>query len=111
MSMTGSVATSSSGDQSYLTAENGVVSLRIWVIPGAHRTETAGIRDGHLRIRLAAPAREGLANDELRRFIARCAGVRRNDVAIVVGKQSRRKVLRVTGADACALEVALCPST
>jgi uncharacterized protein (TIGR00251 family) len=105
------VATSSSGEQAFLAAEGGSVTLRVWVVPGAHRTETAGVRDGYLRIRLAAPAREGLANDELRRFVAGRAGVPRNDVAIIAGKNSRRKVLRVAGADASALEVALCPST
>lgn len=87
------------------------MTLRVWVAPGAHRTETAGARDGYLRIRVAAPAREGLANDELRRFVAERAGVRRNDVVIVAGRNSRRKILRVDGADASTLEVALCPST
>ncbi len=48
-------------------------------------------------MRLAAPAVEGRANDELIRFLAAELGVRRGDVQVVAGGHSRRKRLRVTG--------------
>lgn len=65
--------------------------------PGARRSELAGVVDGRLRIRLAAPASEGRANDELTRHLARELGVRRQDVAIVAGARSRRKLLHLSG--------------
>lgn len=65
--------------------------------PGARRSELTGQADGRLRIRLAAPAVEGRANDELVRFVAEALDVRRGDVQVVAGERSRRKRLRLTG--------------
>lgn len=48
-------------------------------------------------MRLAAPATEGRANDELLRYLARELGVRRRDVTVVAGERSRRKLLHLTG--------------
>ncbi len=53
--------------------------------------------DGRLRVRLAAPAIEGRANDELVRLLAKTLGVRRSDVSVAAGARSRRKLLKVTG--------------
>ena len=57
----------------------------------------SGVADDRLRVRLAAPALEGRANDELLRFLARELGVRRDDVTVVSGGRARRKLLRITG--------------
>jgi uncharacterized protein len=53
--------------------------------------------DGRLRVRLAAPPVEGRANDALVRFVAEVLGVRRDDVTLVAGGRSRRKLLHLTG--------------
>jgi uncharacterized protein len=57
----------------------------------------SGVADGRLRIRLAAPAQEGRANLELVRFVAKELGVRRDDVTVLGGGRSRRKLVRVRG--------------
>jgi uncharacterized protein len=75
----------------------GGLSLSVWVTPGARRSELAGVADRRLRVRLAAPASEGRANDELIRYLARELGVRRQDVTVVAGGRSRRKLLHLTG--------------
>jgi uncharacterized protein (TIGR00251 family) len=67
------------------------------VTPGAARSELAGEAAGRLRVRLAAPAAEGRANDELVRVVAGALHVRRGDVQVAAGARSRRKRLRVTG--------------
>jgi len=67
------------------------------VTPGAARSEIAGVADGRLRIRLAAPAREGRANEELTRFVAGLLEVRRKDVVLASGSNGRRKLLKVAG--------------
>jgi len=67
------------------------------VTPGARRSELAGVADGRLRVRLAAPASEGRANDELIRYLSRALGVRRRDVTLVAGVRSRRKLLHLSG--------------
>jgi uncharacterized protein len=67
------------------------------VTPGARRSELAGVADGRLRVRLAAPALEGRANDELVRFLARELGLRRDEVRVVAGGRSRRKLIHLSG--------------
>jgi len=73
------------------------VSLAVWVTPGAPRSEVAGVADGYLRLRLAAPAHEGKANAELVRLVAEALGVPRRQVDIVRGATGRRKVIHVGG--------------
>ena len=74
------------------------VLLDVWVMPGAKRSEIVGVADGHLRLRLAAPAREGRANDELVRFLAKMLGKRRADITVELGGSARRKLVRVAAA-------------
>ena len=69
----------------------------MWVVPGAQRSQVIGVADGRLRLRLAARAAEGRANDELVRYLAGLLGVRRDDVRVATGVRSRRKLVRVSG--------------
>ena len=69
--------------------------VRISAQPGARRSELAGLHDGALRVRVAAPALEGRANEALREWLAgqlHCAGSR---VSLLRGDKSRRKQLLV----------------
>jgi uncharacterized protein (TIGR00251 family) len=58
-----------------------------------------GSFDGLPKIRLAAAAREGEANRELVRFLARELGVPRSAVSIRSGRRSRRKSLEIEGGE------------
>ena len=69
--------------------------LRVQVVPNAGRTAVAGVHDGALRVRLAAPAIEGRANAELLQWLARALGLPRRAVTLVGGELSRRKRLHV----------------
>lgn len=102
------MATSSSGETPWIRAAGSTVRLLVWVVPGAARSEVAGERDGHLRVRLAAPAREGRANDELRRFVAGRVGVARADVDITAGRHSRRKTVTVRSVTVAQVVAGLC---
>jgi uncharacterized protein (TIGR00251 family) len=73
------------------------VLLRIKVQPGAQRNEFAGNESGELKIRIAAPPREGEANRECMRFVAKAFGIAKSDVEIVRGAKSRHKVLLLRG--------------
>jgi uncharacterized protein (TIGR00251 family) len=55
------------------------------------------VREGAVRIRVAAPPTDGKANAALRTFLARALGLRARDVTIVSGERSREKVLRLSG--------------
>jgi uncharacterized protein YggU (UPF0235/DUF167 family) len=48
-------------------------------------------------VRLAAPPVEGRANDALVRFVASLLDVRRDDITLVAGVRSRRKLLHLSG--------------
>lgn len=81
----------------------GGVRLQVRVQPRASRSELAGLFDGRVRIRLAAPPVDGEANEELERFLARLLSVPRRAVSLTAGHSSRQKtlvVLGVTTADA-----------
>lgn len=75
--------------------EGVVVSVRVQ--PGARRTEVAGRLGGALRVRLAAPAHDGLANEALIEFMARLFDLRPREVAIRSGSASRHKRLTLRG--------------
>lgn len=73
--------------------------LTIRVQPGARRSELAGPYGEALRVRIAAPAVDGQANEALLRFLAAELGVHRRDVRIVRGDTNRSKVIEVWASD------------
>lgn len=79
------------------------VTFAVRVVPRASKSGVAGVQDGALRVRVAAPPVEGAANLELVRFIARTLGVTAGAVEITSGHASKNKRLRVSGADGARL--------
>ncbi len=73
------------------------VRFAVRVRPRAARSMVAGVRDGALLVRVAAPPVDGAANEELVRFLAGWLGVARRDVNIVGGAASRSKLVDVRG--------------
>jgi uncharacterized protein (TIGR00251 family) len=65
--------------------------LDLYVQPGAKRSEIAGRHGERVKVRLAAPAVEGKANEALVAFLAEYYKVPRRNVRIVAGLKSRRK--------------------
>lgn len=74
-----------------------LITLVLHVQPGARRTEVVGLHDAALKIRLAAPALEGRANEALLRFVADCFEVPLRNVQLERGAQSRHKTVTVRG--------------
>ena len=71
--------------------------LTVRVQPGARADAVMGVADGALRIRLAAPAREGRANDALCEFLAERLGTAKSRVEVIKGQTGRLKQVRVLG--------------
>ena len=71
--------------------------LAVHVQPGAREDAAAGLHDGRLRLRVAAPPVEGAANARVVEVVARLFGLRRADVELVAGESSRRKDLALAG--------------
>ncbi len=71
--------------------------LTIKVSPNASRSGIAGVRDGVLQIRVAAPPVEGRANKELIEVLAKALGVRKSAIRIIKGQTGRNKVIEIEG--------------
>ena len=74
--------------------------LRIRVTPNARRTEILGWCDDQiggrvLRIRVAAPPREGAANKELQLFLSRTLRLRKAQVRLARGAAARIKTFQI----------------
>ena len=74
-----------------------MVRLAVRVTPRAGRDRIDGVRDGVLRVRLAAPPVEGRANEALVRFLATVLGVPPRDIRVVRGETAREKLLEIDG--------------
>ena len=79
----------------YFRVEGDKIKLEIKAVPGASKTEFAGVKDGRLRIRLAAAPEDGKANAELLSFLSRALGCPKRDLRLVSGEKSKVKVVAV----------------
>jgi uncharacterized protein (TIGR00251 family) len=77
----------------YLRVSGGLVFLDIKAVPGASRTELAGIKDRRLRVRIAAAPEDGKANAELLAFFAKLLDCAKKDLRLERGEKSRLKTL------------------
>jgi len=73
------------------------VTLELHVQPGASRTEFAGRHGERIKVRLAARAVGGKANEALIDFLASHYGVPKRNVRIVSGLKSRQKRVVIDG--------------
>jgi uncharacterized protein (TIGR00251 family) len=73
------------------------VRLEVYIQPRASKTELAGMHDGVIKIRIAAPAVENAANRALIEFMAEQLGIAKRCVRVVSGSAGRRKVLEIEG--------------
>jgi|SRR5208337_3973687 len=80
-------------DAEWLRPSSGRLLLDVKAIPGTSRSVIAGLRDGALLVRIAAPPERGKANDELRSLLARELGLAKSEIIFVSGAASRRKRL------------------
>ena len=81
--------------------------ISVYVQPRASKTMVAGMHDGCVKVRLAAPPVDGAANAALIEFVADSLKVAKSRVRIVSGQTSRRKVVEVDGVSADQLTAAL----
>jgi uncharacterized protein YggU (UPF0235/DUF167 family) len=73
------------------------IPVRLTPRGGADRID--GVREGVLRVRVAAPPVDGAANEALARLIAAELDVPRGAVRLVAGATARTKVVEVEEAD------------
>jgi len=71
------------------------LTLHVHAQPGAKRTEVAGLYGDSVKVRLASPPVDGKANECLIEFLARRLVVKRAQITIARGTNSRRKTVFV----------------
>ena len=73
-------------------------AISVKVIPRAKKNEVAGLmEDGSVRIRLTAPPVEGAANQALVEFLSQLLHIHKNQIEIVAGATSERKLISLLG--------------
>ncbi len=78
-------------------SRGGGVTIHVHAQPGAKRTEVVGVLGDCLKVRLAAPPVDGKANACLVEFLALRLGVKRSQVSVARGLNSRHKTVFVVG--------------
>ena len=73
------------------------LTLKIKVEPRSSRAGITGPYGDALKVRLTSPPVEGKANKELIEVLAKEFGIHKKDVEIIMGKNSRNKVVRLVG--------------
>ncbi|GHV14558.1 hypothetical protein FACS189491_11010 [Spirochaetia bacterium] len=79
----------------WIRVSGDLLHIDIKAVPGASKTEAAGVKDKRLRIRLAAAPEDGRANAELCGFLAKFLGCAKKDVVLLRGEKSRLKTMSV----------------
>lgn len=72
-----------------------LLTLTLYVQPGAKRTEVAGLHGEALKIRIAAPPVDGAANEALLDFLKKTFGVPGSSVTLKHGASGRSKVVEI----------------
>jgi uncharacterized protein (TIGR00251 family) len=81
--------------------------LAVKAVPGASKTEFAGLKDGRLRVRVAAAPERGRANGALCAFVAKALGCGRREVSLAAGEKSPLKTLAIPAPYRAKLEALL----
>jgi uncharacterized protein (TIGR00251 family) len=84
--------------------------LKLRIVPNAKRNEVTGEHGDAVKIKVAAPALEGKANEALLEFIAEKLGLHRRNLTLVGGEKSRDKLIEIAGLDATEARGRLLPS-
>lgn len=69
--------------------------LLVHVVPGASRTEVAGLHGDRLKIKVAALPEKGAANEELLAFLAKRLKVPKKALHLTGGAASRSKTVAI----------------
>lgn len=88
----------------YLTdASDGRQILYLHVQPKGSKSRIVGLDGERLKIAVSSPPVDGKANKEVVRFLAAVFGVRKKEIILKAGLQSRKKTLLVSSMSASAI--------
>ena len=76
--------------------EKGQIILRIHAKPGAKKSAITNVGDEEIGVAIAAPPRDGAANEELISSMIQFLGLRKAEIAFDKGAKSRSKILLIS---------------
>ncbi|XGW23990.1 hypothetical protein V3C99_005864 [Haemonchus contortus] len=76
--------------------KNGHIMLRILAKPGAKMSTVTDVGDDEVGVAIAAPPREGEANEELVSYMRGVLGLKKSELVLDKGGKSRSKTLLIT---------------
>ena len=79
----------------WLNETSAGLDIKVRAVPGAAKNEIQGLYDGALKIRLTTAPVDGKANRALIRFLSQILHIPKTHMALMQGKTSRRKTLRI----------------
>jgi uncharacterized protein len=82
----------------------GGATFTVKVHPRARKNAISGELGDALKLSLTSPPVDGRANEACIEFLSKLLNVARSSVTIAAGETSRRKVIRVAGVTAAAVE-------
>ena len=83
--------------------------LRVYVQPRSSRDRICGIHGDSLKIAISAPPLEGRANKAVMLLFSKLFSVRRKDLTLLTGKQSRFKTILFSNLSAADIKELLLP--
>lgn len=81
--------------------------IKVRVIPNSKRNDVVSRIGSILRVKLAAPAVEGKANEELCDYLSDFFDVKRSNILLRKGERGREKTIEITGRTEAELEEVL----
>lgn len=84
-------------DDSFLREAYGGCTIALKVIPKSPQNMVFGIENGELKLKIQAPPVESAANEAVVQFLAKLLDRPKIALEIIMGKQSRHKVVRIQG--------------
>ncbi len=77
------------------TEKDNTIIFTVRVVPRASKSEIVGEHDGALKVRIASPPVDGVANGELIKVFAKFFDVSKSQVEIIGGQTSKTKQIKI----------------
>jgi len=84
----------SSTDDYFKIVGNDII-FKAKIVPGSSKSKIIGAYNNALKIGIAAPPVEGKANKKCIDYLAKCFDVAKSKVEIILGKNSKNKLIKI----------------
>lgn len=73
------------------------ITFKVKVVPASSKTSIAGVLDGMLKVKIAAPPEKGKANKSFIDFLSKKTGIKKKSITITSGQTSPIKTVSIEG--------------